>query len=127
MQANTLLVQNGFETHESILNSVGRDLEETYTSLAREQELADDLGIALGTDIRGQGTSEINNEDETPEDATGAEPKQEDEKPAAPTKPAKPKAGTKPAPAKPKTGRNLQRGMHPANAALWDLTKEENE
>jgi len=128
VQANTLLVQNGFETHESILNSVGRDLEETYTALAREQELADDLGIALGTDIRGQGTSEINNEDETPEDATGAEPKDNEEKPAAQsTKPAKPKAGTKPAPAKPKTGRNLQRGMHPANAALWDLTKEDEQ
>jgi len=131
VQANTLLVQNGFETHESILNSVGRDLEETYTSLAREQELADDLGIALGTDIRGQGTSEINNEDETPEDATGAEPKDNEEKPEsqATTKPGKPKAGTRPAPAKPKVkpGRSLTRGMHPANAALWDLTKEDEQ
>ena len=129
VQANTLLVQNGFETHESILNSVGRDLEETYTALAREQDLADDLGIALGTDIRGQGTSEVNNEDSTPEDggAEGdAEPKDSDEKPAT-TKPAKPKAGTKPAPAKPKAkpGRSLTRGMHPANAALWNITEED--
>jgi hypothetical protein len=120
-------VQNGFETHESILNSAGRDLEETYTALAREQQLADDLGIALGTDIRGQGTSEINNEDETPEDAAGQ--KEPDEKPAAQS-PAKPKAGSKPAPAKPKVkppARGLERGMHPANAALWGLTKEEAE
>lgn len=132
VQANTLLVQNGFETHESILNSVGRDLNETYTALAREQELADELGIALGTDIRGQGTSEINNADSTAEDGSpdgDAEPKEGDEKPApqGTAKPAKPKAGTKPAPAKPKVkpSRSLARGMHPANAALWDLAEVE--
>lgn len=122
VQANTLLVQNGFETHERILNSMGYDLEETYTRLSQEQELADSLNLALGTDIRGQGTSEVNNEDETPESGDG----ETEEKPASPAaaKPAKPKAGTKPAPAKPK-GRNLARGMHPANAALWGLSEDE--
>lgn len=116
VQASTLLVQNGFETHESILNSQGRDLEATYKQLQAEQELADECGLALGTDIRGQGTSEINNADETPEGgaATGAE------------KPAKPKVKPMSAPAKPKA-KNLERGMHPANAALFDLTKDENE
>ncbi len=135
VQANTLLVQNGFETHESILNSVGRDLEETYTALAREQDLADDLGLALGTDIRGQGTSEINNSDDTAEDGSAdgdAKPNEDDDEKPAPggtQKPAKPKASTKPAPAKPKVkpGRSLVRGMHPSNAALWDLTKEDEQ
>jgi lambda family phage portal protein len=119
VQASTLLVQNGFETHESILNSQGRDLAETYAQLKVEQDLADELGLALGTDIRGQGTSEINNEDETPESGGEGE-----EKPAAQEneKPAKPKARPTPAPAKPK----VKRGMHPANAEIWDLTRDED-
>jgi lambda family phage portal protein len=119
VQASTLLVQNGFETHESILNSQGRDLAETYAQLKVEQDLADELGLALGTDIRGQGTSEINNEDETPESGGEGE-----EKPAAQEneKPAKPKARPTPAPAKPK----VKRGMHPANAESWDLTRDED-
>ena len=125
VQANTLLVQNGFDTHEHILNSQGYDLNETYERLAAEQELADDLGLALGTDIRGQGTSEINNEDETPEagDGSSGEPKEGEEKPGT-SKPKKPKAGIAPAPAKPKV-KKTARGMHPANAALWDLTENE--
>jgi len=125
VQANTLLVQNGFDNHEHILNSMGRDLEDTYTALAREQELADSLELALGTDIRGQGTSEINNSDETPEDDE-QQPKEGDEKPPAQpaVKPAKPKTKTPHAPAKPKA-RELERGMHPANAAIWNLTTEE--
>jgi lambda family phage portal protein len=125
VQANTLLVQNGFDTHEHILNSTGHDLEDTYASLAREQELADSLDLALGTDIRGQGTSEINNSDETPEDGEQS-PKEDDEKLPAQqaVKPAKPKTKTPHAPAKPK-GRGLERGMHPANAAIWNLTEDE--
>lgn len=128
VQANTLLVQNGFDTHEHILSAQGYDLEDTYTGLSHEQELADDLGLSLGTDIRGQGTSEINNSDETPED--GEEPTKEgEEKPSFPqtSKPSKPKTKTPHAPAKPKVkaGRTLTRGMHPANAALWDLTEDE--
>jgi lambda family phage portal protein len=120
VQANTLLVQNGFETHERILNGQGYDLEETFEALAREQELADSLNLALGTDIRGEGTAEINNEDETPED--GEQPKDGEDKPSqAQSKPAKPKVRPKPAPAKAK-GRALTRGMHPANAALLDIT-----
>ncbi|MGA7887617.1 MAG: phage portal protein [Acidobacteriaceae bacterium] len=130
VQASTLLVQNGFDTHEKILNSQGFDLEDVYEGLAREQELADELGLALGTDIRGQGTSEVNNADATAEDGTtdgDAEPKEGEEKPAAPgaQKPKRPKAQVKPAPAKPKARTGLERGMHPANAALWDLDSEE--
>ena len=103
VQASTLLVQNGFETHESILNSQGRDLQDTYTQLAIEQDLADELGLQLGTDIRGQGTSEINNQEMPAEDAEG-EPPAAEEKPAAQStsKPAKPKVRPTPAPAKAK-------------------------
>jgi lambda family phage portal protein len=120
VQASTLLVQNGFETHEAILNSQGRDLEDVYNSLKREQDLADELGLQLGTDIRGMGTSEINNGpiDEPGEGEGENEPKSGDEKAQ------KPKAKTKPAPAKPKA-RSLSRGMHPANAALlFDIGEE---
>jgi lambda family phage portal protein len=126
VQASTLLVQNGFETNESILNSQGRDLEDVYNQRKREQDLADELGLKFGTDIRGQGTSEINSEEMPEDDGSSGEPKDNEEKPAAQatTKPAKPKAGAKPAPAKPK-GRELVRGMHPANAALWNLTEDE--
>jgi lambda family phage portal protein len=119
VQASTLLVQNGFETNESILNSMGRDLEEVYAQRKREQDLADSLGLKFGTDIRGEGTSEINSETDPEEnDGSSGEPKDGQEKAS------KPKTKTKPAPAKPKA-RELTRGMHPANAALWDLTEDE--
>lgn len=126
VQASTLLVQNGFETNESILNSQGRDLEEVYNQRKREQDLADELGLKFGTDIRGQGTSEVNAGADTVEDSENTDGEEKPEKPAAQAaeKPKKPKAATKPAPAKPK-GRELERGMHPANAAIWDLTKDE--
>ncbi len=124
VQANTLLVQNGFETHESVLNSQGRDLDEVYHGLKREQELADELGLALGTDIRGTGHSEVNNSDadvtQDTDQLGGQEPDGEETPPPGNKKPKKPKAQTNPAPAKPKA-----RGMHPANAALWDLTGDE--
>jgi lambda family phage portal protein len=122
VQASTLLVQNGFETNESILNSQGRDLEEVYAQRKREQDLADELGLKFGTDIRGQGTSEVNasTDDVEQDDGSSGEPKDGSEKPS------KPAAKTKPAPAKAKVkARELERGMHPANAALWDLTEDE--
>jgi len=117
VQASTLLVQNGFETNESILNSTGRDLEEVYTQRKREQDLADSLGLKFGTDIRGEAASEINAEETEDSDGSSGEPKDGQEKPA------KPKAKTKPAPSRPKA-RELVRGMHSANAALWDLTED---
>lgn len=96
VQANTLLVQNGFETHESVLNSQGRDLQETYSQLKEEQDLADELEIQLGTDIRGQATSEVNDGapdgDEQPGNSDNAKP----------GKPAKPSAKPTAAPAKPR-------------------------
>lgn len=123
VQASTLLVQNGFETHSRLLESQGYNLEETYEELAREQELADKFGIVLGTDIRGGQTSELNNADNA--DGDEGDTKDGGEKPTKlVVKPGKPKAQTKPAPAKQKP-RTLERGMHPANAALWNLTEDE--
>lgn len=94
VQANTLLVQNGFETHESVLNSQGRDLQETYNQLKEEQDLADELGIQLGTDIRGQATSEIDSgppdSEEEPGNSDNAKPGKPTAKPtAAPAKQGK--------------------------------------
>jgi len=117
VQASTLLVQNGFDTNASILESQGKDLEDVYAERKREQDLADNLGLKFGTDIRGEGTSEVNSGADTVESG-------EDEPNSGTGKPAKPKAQTKPAPEKPK-GRGLVNGMHPANAALWDLTEGE--
>jgi lambda family phage portal protein len=113
VQANTLLVQNGFETNTAILESMGLDLEEVYETRKREIELADQLGLAFGTDIRGQMTSEVNSEEN--DAADGSE---------KPDKPAKPKAATKPAPPKPKV-KQLARGVHPANAPLFDVSSED--
>lgn len=123
VQASTLLVQNGFETNESILNGQGRDLEEVYNQRKREQDLADELGLKFGTDIRGQGTSEVNSGADT---VNGDEDENGDEKPDAQgnEKPAKPKAKPMPAPGKQKP-RSLERGMHPANAALWNITEND--
>ncbi len=111
VQASTLLVQNGFETNESILNSTGRDLEEVYTQRKREQDLADSLGLKFGTDIRGEGTSEVNASTDTAEENDGSSGEPPNETPNGNEKPAKLKA------------RELVRGMHPANAALWSLTE----
>jgi capsid protein len=132
VQAITLEIQNGLGTNEENLNARGLDLEDVYNQRKREQDLADDLGLKFGTDIRGQGTSEVNAGSDTVEDeeSSNGEPKDADEKPGVPAKkPGKPKAATKPAPAKPKAKAavELKRGMHPANAALWDLTENEDE
>jgi lambda family phage portal protein len=107
IQACTLEIQNGLSTHEKILNANGLDLYEVYQQLSVEQDLADELGLALGTDIRGQGTSEINNEDETAEDGTtdgDAKPKETDDatQPQGTGKPAKPKVRPTQAPGKAK-------------------------
>jgi lambda family phage portal protein len=119
VQATTLEIQNGLGTLEANLNARGLDLEEVMLQRKREQDLADSLGLKLGTDIRGEATSEINADD--PE--SGGE---DGEAKDGEEKPAKPKAKTKPAPARPK-GRELERGMHPANAALWNLSKDADE
>jgi lambda family phage portal protein len=106
VQASTLLIQNGFETHESILNSQGRDLDATFKQLKVEQDLADELGLQLGTDIRGQGTSEVNNQELAAEDDPDGDetkppnPAEPDDTPAK--KPAKPKVRPAAAPAKAK-------------------------
>jgi capsid protein len=88
-QANIDSVQNAFKTHEEILSAQGKDWREVYRQLAAEQQYADELGIEVGTDIRGEATSEINDgEPDAP-----ASP----DAPAAPEKPA----STKPAKTKP--------------------------
>jgi lambda family phage portal protein len=99
VQAATLQVQNGFENHESIAMAQGKDYVETFKQLALEQELADELGIQLGTDIRGQATSEINAGDPVAEEAVD---ENGDPKDGTPAKPAKPKVRPTPAPAKAK-------------------------
>ncbi len=48
IQACTLEIQNGLGTHEKTLNAHGLDLNEVYQQLKVEQELADELGLALG-------------------------------------------------------------------------------
>ena len=79
VQATTLEIQNGLGTLEANLNARGLDLEEVMLQRKREQDLADSLGLKLGTDIRGEATSEINADG--PE---GDEPKDGQDKPAKP-------------------------------------------
>lgn len=92
VQASTLMVQNGFETNESILNSHGRDLAEVYHQRKREQDMADELGLQFGTDIRGRGNSEVNAGPDTvaedPEEPNN-QPENAQEKPVATSAPAK--------------------------------------
>jgi lambda family phage portal protein len=115
VQATTLEIQNGFITHEAEAASRGRDWREDYDQLKVEQDYADSLGIQLGTDIRGQGTSEVNNQelaadDDAPAGDAPNDPAQPDDQPAKPAgkpggktaKPAKPSARPSAAPAKAK-------------------------
>ena len=59
-QASTLDVQNGFSTHPEILHQHGKDWRAVYKQIAAEREFADELGIQLGTDIRADALSEVN-------------------------------------------------------------------
>ena len=130
VQASTLEVQNAFSSHQRELGALGLDWREVFEEMKEAQDYADELGLAIGTDIRGQGTSEINNEDETAEGGDGGESKPAAEETPANGKPAKPKAKPRPAPAKPKVKtptRELVRGMHPANASLLEGIEDDAE
>jgi hypothetical protein len=98
VQASELAIQNGLSTHRRILSQNGMDLEEVYAELADEQELADELGLQLGTDIRGQATSEINDGPPDNEEEPGNNDNAKPAKPAGVPKPsqAKPSPVTKP-------------------------------
>lgn len=48
VQAAELEVKNGFRSRGDIIEAAGGDLRETFTELAEEQELADELGLTLG-------------------------------------------------------------------------------
>jgi len=99
VQASTLEIQNGFMTHESEAASRGRDWRDDFDQLKVEQEYADQLGIQLGTDIRGQATSEV---DSGPPDSEEEPGNSDNAKPGSVSKPAKPAVRPSQAPSKPK-------------------------
>jgi lambda family phage portal protein len=90
-QASTLDVQNGFSTHAEILHQHGKDWRAVYKQLKAEQEFADELGIQVGTDIRADALSEVNDgaPDESGEPGTDSKPAKEE--PANPPAKKKPK------------------------------------
>lgn len=59
-QADIDGIQNGLTTHEEALGRRGKDWRKVFHQLKDEQDLADELGIQLGTDIRGDALSEVN-------------------------------------------------------------------
>lgn len=88
VQADIDSIQNGLDTHESALARRGKDYRDVFQQLKREQDLADELGLVIGTDIRGEATSEEN--DGPPAAGAATEPAE----PATKPKP-KPKKGKK--------------------------------
>ncbi len=92
VQASVDEIQNGFTTHEEKMHSMGRDWRAVYRQLKVEKDYANELGITVGTDIRGDALSEMNDgapeEDGTP----GNDNKTAEETPAK----AKPKPKTPP-------------------------------
>jgi lambda family phage portal protein len=86
VQSDIDSIQNGLETHETVLMKRGKDWQKVFKQLKAEQDFADDLGLQLGTDIRGDALSEVNDGAPPAEDGAGATPPA---KPAA-KKPAKP-------------------------------------
>jgi lambda family phage portal protein len=91
VQAAVDEVQNGFATHDEKLHQQGKDWRKVFKQLKVEQDLANSLGIQIGTDIRGDALSEVNDgaPDETGEPGTDSKPAKET--PAAPPK-KKPKS-----------------------------------
>ena len=62
VQSSTEEIQNGLSTHEQVLSAHGKDWRAVFRQIKQEQDYADELGIQLGTDIRGDALSEINSE-----------------------------------------------------------------
>jgi lambda family phage portal protein len=90
-QASTLDVQNGFSTHAEILHQHGKDWRAVYKQIAAEREFADELGIQLGTDIRADALSEVNDGPPDESGSPGSDSKPAKEEPAAPPAKKKPK------------------------------------
>lgn len=91
-QASVLDITNGFETYEGTLHGHGKDWREVFKQKKAEQDYADELGIQLGTDIRGQATAEINDgpPDSDVEPGSNGNAKEEPEPAAPPPKKKKP-------------------------------------
>lgn len=53
MQAAVLSVENGFNTRTAILAKQGKSFEEVMEQLATEKEKIDELGLVLGSDLKG--------------------------------------------------------------------------
>lgn len=64
VQAKALELQNGFTTREKIAGEKGEDFLQIVEQLIREQEILKSSGLKLGTDIRGDDTSEVDSEAE---------------------------------------------------------------
>ena len=90
VQASVDSIQNGFTTHEQVLHEQGKDWRDVFKQIKAERDYADQLGIVLGTDIRGDALSEENDGPAAAPDGTETDP--------PPTKPA---GGKKPAAKKP--------------------------
>lgn len=60
VQADIDAIQNGLETHEGALARRGKNYVDVFRQLKSEQSLADELDLELGTDIRGDALSEVN-------------------------------------------------------------------
>lgn len=91
VQAAVDEVQNGFSTHDEKLHQHGKDWRKVYRQLKVEKDYAEKLGIEVGTDIRGDALSEI--DDGAP--AETGDPGS-DSKPAKETPVDAPKAKVKP-------------------------------
>lgn len=105
-QATILQIQNGLETREGALRKKGTDWRKVMEQTAVEMDYAESLGIDVGTDIRGDALSEIDDGPPEAPEQTNANGKPEDQEPAATPVAAKPKG--KPVPPKPK-GKSLMR------------------
>lgn len=90
-QAAIADVQNAFDTHSGILHAHGKDWRKIYKQLAVEQAYADELGIEIGTDIRGDALSEINDGSPEEEGSPGTDSKPAKEEPITPPVKKKPK------------------------------------
>ncbi len=86
VQAATEQIQNGLETHASVLHQHGKDWRAIFKQIKEEQDYADELGIELGTDIRGDALSEINSDAPQEDGSPGTDSKPAKEEPAAPPK-----------------------------------------
>jgi len=83
VQSDIDAIQNGLLTHETALSRRGKDYRDVFRQLKAEQELADELGLVIGTDIRGEATSE---ENDGPAPSGGAAPADETAAKAKPKK-----------------------------------------